>query len=259
MYHSITIFGIEVYLFNICVAFAFLAAIFVFLFRTRDIFSPETQDSLVAMAGADIPFIIAGAFLHNKFFYASSLKDFFDILPENTGFAFLGGLIGGIIGFIILFPILVGKHVPMAKVMEEMVSPIIIGHAIGRVGCLLGGCCYGKPSHFGIVYKPGTPAYEAYGAVKIFPVPALESVLLLILLLIILSVKHNAVFIYFIGYSTIRFFIEFLRGDERGTFSGFLSPAQAICIVAFTVMICVRCIIWIRRQKRHALPCNINE
>jgi len=225
----------------------FLIGIFVFLKRTRNVFQPEIQDSMIAMIGADIPFIIIGALLHNKLVYANTVNEFFDILLENTGIAFLGGLIGGFIGFFILFPIFIGGRVQMAEVMNELAPSIIIGHAIGRIGCLMAGCCYGKPSKWGVIYKAGTPANNAYGAEKLFPVPIAEAVFLMILFFIVLARRKKGATIYLIGYAVIRFLLEFLRGDVRGG-SGFLSPAQIICMGILAIAAGVNCAIWYKRH-----------
>ena len=238
MYPELNLFGAKIYMFHICILCAFITAVLLFVKRTKNVFRPEVQDSMIALMGADIPFIMIGAIVHNKISYASSPSDFFDILFADTGIAYLGGFLGGLIGFMILFPILVGKQVSRIEVMNELVPSILIGHAIGRLGCLLGGCCYGKPSAFGIVYKVGTPAYMAYGAEKIFPVPILETILLFMLLGIILAIRKRAASLYLAGYSFIRFFLEFIRGDFRGG-HGYLSPAQKICIGIFIMTICV--------------------
>lgn len=247
MWPSLEIFDTKIYLYNICVMLGFLIGYFVFLIRSRKVFKPEIQDSIIAMIGADIPFIIAGAILHNKFAYADSINAFFDIMLADTGIAFLGGFIGGFIGFVLLFPAFVGKQVLMIEVMNELAPSIIVGHAVGRVGCLLAGCCYGKPSKWGIIYEAGTPAYSNYGAVKLFPVPMVEIILLLMLFFIVLAKREKAAFIYLTGYAVIRFFLEFLRGDVRGE-SGLLSPAQKICISILVAMAGIRGAIWYKRH-----------
>lgn len=249
MCQVLKIFDTKIYLYNICVMLGFLIGYFVFLIRSRKVFKPEIQDSIIAMIGADIPFIIAGAILHNKFAYANSINVFFDIMPVNTGIAFLGGFIGGLIGFLLLFPVFIGKQVLMIEVMNELAPSIIVGHAVGRVGCLLAGCCYGKPSEWGIIYEAGTPAYNTYGAVKLFPVPIVEIIFLFVLFFIVLAKREKAASIYLTGYAVIRFFLEFLRGDVRGG-RGLLSPAQKICVSIFAVMAGINCAIW---YKRHHL------
>lgn len=42
--------------------------------------------------------------------------------------------------------------------------------------------------------------------------------------------KHTFV-IYLVAYETFRFFIEYLRGDERGALVGSLSPSQTLSLL----------------------------
>jgi len=170
-----------------------------------------------------------------------------DLLFVNTGIAFLGGFLGGVAGFFLLFPVLIGKQAPMKAVINEIVPSIIIGHAIGRIGCLLGGCCYGKPSKWGVIYKAGTPAYQMYGAERLFPVPLAETLLLLMLLFIVLTAGKEAVSIYLLGYSVIRFCLEFFRGDVRGG-RGIFSPAQKICTCILIITICANLVVRYKKQ-----------
>jgi len=38
------------------------------------------------------------------------------------------------------------KRIPFLSLADRMAAPAMIGYAIGRVGCLLNGCCYGRPT-----------------------------------------------------------------------------------------------------------------
>ena len=117
--------------------------------------------------------------------------------------------------------------------VNAIVPCIPLGHAIGRVGCLFAGCCYGLP-------------YNGIGAIHlnpvgithpVFPVQLLEAVLNLILsgCLLLYSRKkpsgYSLLFLYLICYAVIRFLLEFLRGDQiRGLFIG-LSTSQWISLL----------------------------
>ncbi|MGN1099922.1 MAG: prolipoprotein diacylglyceryl transferase family protein, partial [Christensenellales bacterium] len=41
--------------------------------------------------------------------------------------------------------------------------------------------------------------------------------------------------LYFTGYGVFRFLIEFIRGDDRGSFIPGLSPSQTYCIIMLVV------------------------
>lgn len=168
---------------------------------------------------------------------------------ERVGLVFYGGLLGCVPG------VLLGKKLTRAKLSEyapAMVPCIPLGHAFGRVGCLLAGCCYGRPADGwpGIVYPPGTPGVSE-GA-RLFPVQALESAILLAIFAVL--VKYSAgkrtaarvVGLYFLLYAACRFALEGLRYDAvRGRWGSF-STSQWISIGLFAA----GAVLWALRRQR---------
>lgn len=146
------------------------------------------------------------------------------------GITFLGSVIGGVL--------YLAAHAKIAKVsflylLNVYLPMFAIAQAWGRIGCFLGGCCYGMPSSFGLVYpEHSLPAQEHFG-VSLFPVQLFESAYLFAIFFIILrfvQFKHHAA-AYLILMPLGRFFFEYLRADKRGTlFFELLSPAQVISI-----------------------------
>ena len=221
---------------------AVIVAILLFIHNSKYKMKPTVQDECVALFGADIPFVIMGAILHNKIVYADSFQEFIDLLHKDTGIAFLGGFIGGFIGFIILFQFMLKGKIKMKVVMDLIAPSIMIGHAIGRIGCLMGGCCFGRPFSWGICYEEGTPAYQMYGEQKLFPSQILEALALCVLFMCTYKMKKNQAIVYLISYSILRFLLEFMRGDYRGIERWTLSPAQIIALSVFGVSLCWVCI-----------------
>lgn len=237
MYPIIHLFGLKIYTFNVCVILAAVVSILFFIHQTKNVLEAAVQDTCIAMLGADIPFIIAGAVLHNKIAYASSFQDFMRLLHQNTGIAFFGGFIGGFVGFVVLYEIMLRHEIPMKKLMDFLAPPIMLGHAIGRIGCLMGGCCFGKPFPVGVGFAEGTPAYRMYGTQTLYPSQLVEAVALMVLFACAQKMKKHQAEFYMISYSLIRFLLEFMRGDNRGNSGFLLSPAQliAVCIVCLCV------------------------
>jgi phosphatidylglycerol:prolipoprotein diacylglycerol transferase len=134
------------------------------------------------------------------------------------------------------------KHLPVWTVADLAAPGIALGQAIGRLGCLSAGCCYGKPTHvpWGTTFTDPY-AYDNVGVplnVPLHPTQIYESVGTLALFLFLmwrLSRKHIAGQIlmeYLILYSVLRFVIEFFRGDDRGfVLYGLLSTSQFIAIL----------------------------
>ncbi len=136
------------------------------------------------------------------------------------GFVFYGGFLGGLFYLVILR----GLKFPMNReIVWSLVPALTLGHAVGRFGCFLAGCCYGRETDFiwGI---------HLHGADR-HPTQLLEFFLLLMLGLYLLKAKRRKlelISVYLVSYGFIRLFIEALRGDLiRGNW-GWLTPSQWI-------------------------------
>lgn len=150
------------------------------------------------------------------------------------GMTYYGGFICGIIVFSAYN--LVRKR-NMFFMSNITVPSMILVHAFGRIGCFLGGCCFGKPTDkfIGIIFPSGSIPYDFYKqSIKIYPTQLFESFYLFVLFMIMIKrTKTNYNLIgYFILYGLFRFLIEYLRGDNRGIlFTKLLSPSQIISIL----------------------------
>lgn len=142
------------------------------------------------------------------------------------GFVFYGGLIGALL-FTLILKIVLKKKLS-SEFFYHLLPSLIAGHAVGRIGCLLAGCCYGKESD-------SIFAVMTNGVVRL-PVPLFESMGLGVILLLVVSLfkkqKTNyAVSCYFMGYAILRFILEYYRADEiRGFYYG-LSTSQWISLL----------------------------
>jgi len=133
---------------------------------------------------------------------------------------------------------------------------LILGQAIGRIGCFFNGDAYGRPTAawYGVVYKQGTPAHAAWGATPLVPAELLEAGADLIILAVLLRLFSRRQFdgqvavAYFVLYSLARFGLEFLRTDSL--MIGGVKAAQATALV--TVAIAAAFWIWRANGKRLA-------
>ncbi len=178
----------------------------------------------LGLLGGRILFIL----INLKNFLNSPLSYIF----SRAGFAFQGGVILGIFSLYIMCK---RKKINFLRVSDIFSLGLVLGHSIGRIGCFLNGCCYGKPSEkFGILFKPDSPA-GALG-VKVIPTQLISSFFLFIIFLILLRIYKRRRFLgevfsfYFLLYGTFRFLIEFLRGDPR-PFLGMFSIFQYISMI----------------------------
>lgn len=189
--------------------------------------------------------IIVGAKL---MYFITMLPKFvsnFDVFLNNpfgvmmyvfSGFVFYGGLIGGALGVVIYCK---QFKLPLKPFMDVAAPAIPLMHGIARVGCLCAGCCYGMEydGPFAITYPDNSFTHGMAGVPR-FPTQLVETVVNLILFVALyIMVKRGksrngeALGVYIIVYSIMRFFLEFVRGDAvRGGFMG-LSTSQWISLI----------------------------
>ncbi len=231
--------GIPMYTFMIFLgAILFLLVMYVIMFRREHVTSGTFKRLFfVSLPGGVM--LYASAFFFNALFHSIEAGKL-----EIGGITWLGGVFGA-------FPFmvfLIHKFVPAAKgnaltYFSLMIPGIVIAHGLGRVGCFLAGCCYGSVTNsiFGVSFPADSHAAHQYpggpngGSLPVLPTQLFEAVFELALFLVMIiwykkCRKHN-IEIYFIAYGIFRFFMEFLRGDERGGTGFFLSPAQLLCVI----------------------------
>ena len=76
----------------------------------------------------------------------------------DGGLVVFGSILGGIAGSLIF---MIRNGMPVLRTFDIMAPAMILGSAIGRIGCLLNGCCFGGVTDvsWGIVFPPGSPAH----------------------------------------------------------------------------------------------------
>lgn len=168
------------------------------------------------------------------------------------GSVFYGGLFGSIIAIKIhiKFSKLENKHV----MMNVYAATIPLFHVFGRIGCFLGGCCYGIESSFGFTTHTNEYVLGINGVSR-FPVSLLEASLNLIIFFVILYTfkkfgeKYSLIHLYLFLYSMVRFSTEFLRGDEIRGIWGPFSTSQWISLALFVYTV-TRFIVKKVKQKK---------
>lgn len=157
------------------------------------------------------------------------------VINMSTGATFYGGLIGGA-GIFLLVYFLAGRflfrdnlHLKEFFSLAGMAAACITAaHSLGRVGCLMAGCCHGSVSE-------SCGIYMEFAGAKVLPVQLYEAVFLAALcaLFTVRALKRKSYNLpmYMVLYGVWRFFIEYLRGDVRGgTIVSFLSPSQLTAV-----------------------------
>lgn len=172
-----------------------------------------------------------------------------------SGLAFYGG-------FILALPVgilyLRWKKQSITGVLDILAPSLLLGVGIGRIGCFMAGCCFGKPTSlpWGITFPENSLAAMETGRVESIHPTQLYSVISLISLFVILIIlrKHIKIkgmlfLVAVLMYSTHRFLIDFLRyytPDER---AGSLTTSQTISIIAGVISIATIIVLIARRNS----------
>lgn len=175
----------------------------------------------------------------SRLFSAGSFQEFWDAaIYIFGGSVFYGGLIGGLFaGYLCM------KHQKLDYgLTSDCAAPsIALFHAFGRIGCFLGGCCYGVEWEHGITFH--NALVESANGVPRVPVQLFEAGLefalfgLLSLMLAKGWLKNRLLAVYLLIYPVGRFALEFLRGDDYRGFLFGLSTSQLISIGVFAAAV----------------------
>lgn len=165
---------------------------------------------------------IAGARIWHVFFFQWEYysKNLAEIAAFwNGGMSIQGSLIGGFAAIMLYTR---KQGLSFWKFADLLAPAIVLGQSIGRIACFLNGDAYGSPTGlgYGMVYREGTGAYEAYGSQPLWPAELFESQwnLIVFVLLILLSRRKWTSGMLFLTYNILysfgRFNLEWLRGDS---------------------------------------------
>lgn len=227
----------KISIYGICISVSILLGIMLWIELAK--FYKIKRDDILHCS---IYTIIGSAIGAKILFFITNMKNIINeiiINPKNIinlltgGFVFYGGIIGGTIAIYIYSK---KFNINFKKLILSIVPAISLMHAIGRIGCLFVGCCYGI-SYEGIWNIKYTNSIYAPNNIQLFPVQLIESQLNSVILIILLITykkwlhTYKTIGLYCVLYGTLRFILEFFRGDEiRGIILG-LSTSQWISLV----------------------------
>lgn len=229
MYPVISIGGAEIPTFTIAAITGVCALIFLTLYRVLKLENAANEAYYI------LPklFIAFGSGFLGAIFFDALFK-----IKENgglkiSGMTFYGGIITGVAVLSALL-LIFKKNTRLGVVewLNLLTVPFLVFHFFGRIGCFLGGCCYGKETDgiWGIVFPDNEAADIFHHGKKVYPTQLYEATAIAVIALSLFKTRH--VFTaYCFAYPTARFLIEFLRGDERGGYLWIFSPAQVISIL----------------------------
>ncbi len=234
---------LTIHTYGVMLALGFLAAVFVVRrYARKEHQDPDRFVDLVffifisALAGAKILQLIVEWNYYSADW--SRMAELFQI-----GGVFYGGLI---LALLVAVLYMRKQKMNFWQSADILTMGIPIGHAIGRFGCFFAGCCWGKPAsaglHFPFAVTFRNPeAAELVGTplgVPLYDTQLIEAGFLIVLFGLMVYFYRSKNFhgrqlaIYLMLYGVLRFFVEFYRGDPRGSV-GMLSTSQLISAAGF--------------------------
>lgn len=156
--------GLGIQGYGLCMLLAMISGLGLALWRCRQV--GFDGDQIFTLAFWMIICGLAGA----RAFYVIQKWDEFSALPTEKlffkiinmtqgGLVVYGSLIGGLIAGFIYLTI---SKLSWRQVGDIIAPGMVLGLAIGRVGCLMNGCCYGgacEADFPGLKFPPGSPPY----------------------------------------------------------------------------------------------------
>ncbi len=246
MYPILFTFGpIHIYSYGLMVAVAFLVS--TFLLSRYAISLKLNKDFFWNLSF----WVLLGGIAGGRLLYiALNLRFFLDnpaeiVMLWHGGLVWYGGFLGGL-GLGISY--IKSKRESLLKTLDIIVPFVALGHSIGRIGCFLNGCCYGKPVGWGIYF----PVHNDY----LIPTQIFSSLGLLVVFIILRVVQERPhrdgamVVMYLLLSSVERFFEEVFRNDSPRNFYG-LTIFQVISVMLFlSALILWFILLWFQKKIR---------
>jgi phosphatidylglycerol:prolipoprotein diacylglycerol transferase len=257
---------VTLYSYGAMLAFAFIAGTFFAASRARK--QSIDQNRIIDLSLVIVISSLIGARLFfvalNLSFYKNNLIDVFKIW--EGGLVFYGGFIFAFVSAVFF---LKKNRLNVWKVADIFSAPLALGIAIGRIGCFLNGCCYGKVSQrFGVCFpaKDNPPAFAqqvfegiipqtAVCSIPVIPTQLYESGACLMIFFLILALERKKRFdgfsfwIFVMLYSLFRFIIEGFRYYDANFIFGPITVSQAVSVFLFAISL-----IALLRTSKHIAP-----
>lgn len=175
----------------------------------------------------------------------------------NGGMSIQGSVLGGLIAALVFAW---RRQVRVWELLDILALPVLLGMAVGRIGCLTSGDAFGRPvaevawwpQWLALVYSPESPAGQIFPGTPLIPAEALEGLLDFAILAAMLwyrprrEVPGRTALTFAISYSVLRFLLEFLRADSL--MIGGVKAAQLLSVAAVLV---AGALLW-RQYRLHA-------
>ncbi len=223
--------SLTLYTYGLLVSLAFVIAT-LWILRNAEKNGEKPDNYLQAIFWILVSGFAGARLMYVVYFPKVYLHDPLRILLDRGGLVWYGGLTAAVITSLVFLKL---KKISIPQFADKILPPAALGLAIGRIGCFLSGCCYGKPTHvpWAVQFPPGHETYPAW----VHPTQLYETggLILLVFFMMWLS-RHTktpggVMSAFFIGYGIIRFIIEMFRGDVVYWVGNVLTASQVFSLI----------------------------
>jgi phosphatidylglycerol---prolipoprotein diacylglyceryl transferase len=184
-------------------------------------------------------------------YYATNPREIFSVTMFQSGGTFYGGITGGVLTVLFYTHF---QKMPLLPTLDCCMAAVPLGHSIGRLGCFMAGCCFGKPTDvaWGVKFTnpvaaqlAGTPLGVHLHPTQLYEA-ALEFLNFLFLIWLGKRQRFNGEILgtYMILYGFERGILEFFRGDPGRTMM--FHDSISLMQVASIIMIFIGSLLWWR-------------
>ena len=174
------------------------------------------------------------------------------LIIGGEGLTIYGAVLGAALGVWIYCKITKTK---MGYIVDLLAPGIIIAQAIGRVGCLLNGCCYGTPTTlpWGLVYTD-PQSFGFNGGIPTHPTVVYEIIYCVIVFVVLLILRKKlkpdgSLFaLYLTLYAVWRLGIDFLRDGTPFLFGLHQAQVVSIIVLLITVPWMIKNTRWVKKD-----------
>jgi phosphatidylglycerol---prolipoprotein diacylglyceryl transferase len=241
---------LTIHWYGVMMALAFLAGLWTASRRAR-------QDNIPGEKIADLVFwIMVAGLIGARTVYVTTYWSEFAHQPfteifmiQHGGLVYYGCVIGGTMAYLFFVR---WKKLPGWKLADILAPSLALGNAIGRFGCLLNGCCYGRVCQlpWAIRFPNQSAAWQQHfqaglvgrgdSSLPVHPTEIYDALLNFVLYLFLAWLFRRKKFdgqvfaVYLIGYAAFRSLVELFRGDyPPDHIHNGLTSAQLVSIPIF--------------------------
>ena len=240
--------------YGLFVAMGFVAGVLVAVYVGR-------SHGLSAQQVMDMGFVmILSGLVGSRLVYVLINLDYYVERPLDMVKVWEGGLVfSGGIAAVLAAVVWYGKRhgISLWTIGDTWAPAAALGQGIGRIGCFMAGCCYGRPTDlpWGAVFSH--PHSLAPVDIPLHPTQIYSSIagFVIFFILMILHSRRKfqgQVFLwYLILHSVARLAVERFRGDDRGVFllGGGVTVTQAITVLILTAAVTALVVLKDRNRK----------